>query len=118
MPPPSSDTPSGPGGAPGGSGTVHVACQADVVVVRVEGHLDGRAGHALEQAAAGLGHGAQRLDVDLTRVASYTAEGVAALLVCRDLSAGLAGGLHYRTGRGPGRDALLAAYGGAPGPED
>lgn len=87
-------------------------CEAGMVVVlRVEGCLDADAGHALLDAAtAGVHDGAARLDVDLRDLASYTAAGARALVACRDLSTALPAGLHYRTGSGPGREALLAAY--------
>ena len=52
----------------------------------------------------------ERLDIDLRQLASLTHEGAVALVRCREICADLADGLHYRTGRGPGRDALLAAY--------
>jgi hypothetical protein len=32
------------------------------------------------------------------------------LVTCRTLGSDLPGGLHYRTSRGPGREALLSAY--------
>ena len=84
-----------------------------VVVLVVRGDLDARAGKALETAAASAGarpDEVTRVDVDLRAVDSFTPEGAAALLCCRDLTDGLSEGLHYRTGRGPGREALLAAY--------
>ena len=51
-----------------------------------------------------------RIDVDLRSLDSFTDAGARALVGCRDLASHLPEGLHYRTGRGPGRDALLAAY--------
>ena len=56
------------------------------------------------------GAGPSRIDVDLRALESYTDAGARALVGCRDLGAKLPEGLHYRTGRGPGREALLAAY--------
>lgn len=52
----------------------------------------------------------ERVDIDLQRLRSWTQDGVASLVRCREICRDLPGGLHYRTGRGPGRDALLAAY--------
>jgi hypothetical protein len=51
-----------------------------------------------------------RIDVDLRALDSFTDAGARALVGCRELGARLPEGLHYRTGRGPGREALLAAY--------
>ena len=84
-----------------------------VVVLVVRGDLDARAGKALETAvaaAAARPDQVVRVDVDLRAVESFTPEGASALLCCRDLTDVLTEGLHYRTGRGPGREALLAAY--------
>ena len=44
------------------------------------------------------------------RSQSWTQEGAVALVRCREICGDLPDGLHYRTGRGPGRAALLAAY--------
>jgi hypothetical protein len=98
---------------------VRVAVQGAVVVLTPTGCLDADAGTALLGAAeAAIASGAGRLDVDLRSIDSSTAEGAASLVACRALAVGLAEGLHYRTGRGPGRQALLAAYteDGAPSP--
>jgi hypothetical protein len=88
-----------------------VVVDEGIVVLTVRGHLDARVGEALGAATEGaLRQQARRLDIDLRQVASFTGEGVAALRGCRARAARLREGLHYRTGRGPGRDALLAAY--------
>jgi hypothetical protein len=80
-------------------------------VLEVADLLDGPAGEALVAAAeAALATEPDRVDVDLTRLQSWTQEGAAALVQCRVLCADLPDGLHYRTGRGPGRAALLAAF--------
>lgn len=83
----------------------------DVVVLTVRGCLDGAAGAALLEAAA---HAAEtppaRIVIDLCSLSGFTPEGARWLLRCRRLSAGLRDGLHYRTGRGPGQEALLVAY--------
>ena len=52
----------------------------------------------------------ERVDIDLRVLQSWTQDGVAALVRCREICGDLPDGLHYRTGRGPGRAALLAAY--------
>lgn len=81
------------------------------VVVTIEGCLDQTAGEALVKAAASaIGEGATRVEIDLCSLTGFTDDGACALVACRELSLGLTGGLHYRTGQGPGRDALLAAY--------
>jgi len=83
-----------------------------VIVLELLGTLDGDTGEALEQAAMAVASsdGTTRLDIDLRRLEHYTPDGADALVACRSHCAALAGGLHYRTGRGPGREALLAAY--------
>ncbi|HEX9994996.1 MAG TPA: hypothetical protein VGB14_18875, partial [Acidimicrobiales bacterium] len=82
-----------------------------VVVIAVSGLLDAEAGAALVRAARHAAEGAPtRLDIDLQCLDGFTDEGAAALVTCRDVGNALAEGLHYRTGRGAGRDALLAAY--------
>ena len=82
------------------------------VVITVAGHLDGVAGGTLLQAAtaAAGAKGAQRLVIDLRSLGSFTDEGAEALVACRALGVRLSEGLHYRTGRGAGRSALLSAY--------
>ena len=90
-----------------------VSEEGAVVVLLLSGDLDGRAGSALVAAAAEAAarpDEVARVDVDLRAVDSFTPEGAAALLACRELTDTLPEGLHYRTGRGPGREALLAAY--------
>lgn len=88
-----------------------VAFEDGVVTVTVRGPLDAEAGRGVCAAAKGAVHReARRLDIDLRQVTSFTPDGAAALRACRPGAAGLTEGLHYRTGRGPGREALLAAY--------
>lgn len=83
----------------------------DVVVLTVRGRLDGDTGAALVRAAAtAVGDEAVRVDIDLCSITGFTTEGAHWLVRCRRLSGELPEGLHYRTGRGPGQDALLAAY--------
>ena len=90
---------------------VEVTVSGSVVVLTPTGCLDGTAGSALlAAAAAAIGSGVTRLDVDLRGIDASTPDGAASLVACRAMAAGLAEGLHYRTGRGAGREALLAAY--------
>jgi hypothetical protein len=91
--------------------SIRVATEGTTVVIAVERCLDSPTGEALLSAAsAALATGPTRLDIDLRALENFTPEGADALVSCRELSGQLAEGLHYRTGRGPGRDALLAAY--------
>jgi hypothetical protein len=90
---------------------IDVSTEGRTVVLSVVRCLDEDAGGALlDAASAALDSGPSRIDVDLRSLESFTEAGARALVGCRDLGARLPEGLHYRTGRGPGRDALLAAY--------
>jgi hypothetical protein len=90
---------------------ITVATEGTTVVIAVEGNLNLTTGEALLSAAsAAVGTGTTRLDIDLRALDDFNDEGASALVSCRELGAHLAEGLHYRTGRGPGREALLAAY--------
>jgi hypothetical protein len=83
----------------------------DVVVLTVRGRLDGDTGAALVRAAStAVGDEAVRVDIDLCSITGFTTEGARWLVRCRRLSGQLPEGLHYRSGRGPGQEALLAAY--------
>jgi hypothetical protein len=94
-----------------GGTPIAVTTEGTTVVIAVERCLDRIAGDALlDAASAALATGPSRLDIDLRALESYTDDGARSLVSCRSLGAHLAEGLHYRTGRGPGRDALLAAY--------
>jgi hypothetical protein len=89
--------------------TVHAG--GGTVVLEVSDLLDDGAGAALVAAAeAALTMDPERIDIDLTTLRSWTQDGAASLVQCRAVCSDLPGGLHYRTGRGPGRAALLAAY--------
>lgn len=82
-----------------------------VVTVTIEEELDASAARALiDVAQTVIAHGIDRFDIDLRALSSFTQAGAAALVTCRELCRSLPHGLHYRTGTGPGRDALLAAY--------
>jgi len=81
------------------------------LVLELADLLDASVGEALVAAAdAALETSPSRVDIDLQRLQSWTHEGALALVRCREICRDLPEGLHYRTGRGPGRAALLAAY--------
>lgn len=89
--------------------TVHA--QDRSVVLQVGDQLDVATGESLLVAiAAALDTGPERICIDLRGLRSWSVDGAAALVRCRALCANLPTGLHYRSGRGPGREALLAAY--------
>jgi hypothetical protein len=91
--------------------TVDVRAQETGVVLTIQGCLDHAAGEALVQATASVvANEVTRVEIDLCCLTGFTDDGACALVACRELCAGLSEGLHYRTGQGPGRDALLAAY--------
>ena len=74
-------------------------------------NLDATVGQVLVDAAtAAVADAPERLDIDLRQLRTWTPDGAISLVRCREICGDLADGLHYRTGRGPGRDALLSAY--------
>lgn len=88
-----------------------VTMENEIMVVTVVGRLDEAVGQAVAGVAGeAVQRDARRLDIDLRGVVSFTPKGASALRACRSTAVGLREGLHYRTGRGPGREALLAAY--------
>ena len=90
---------------------VTVRTEGAAVVLELSDNLDATVGRALVDAAtAAVAAAPERLDIDLRKLRSWTPDGATALVRCREICTDLADGLHYRTGRGPGRDALLAAY--------
>ncbi len=90
---------------------VTVRTEGGAVVLEISDLLDGDIGEALVCAAeAALTTDPERVDIDLRALQSWTQAGVSSLVRCRALCGDLPQGLHYRTGRGPGRAALLAAY--------
>jgi hypothetical protein len=94
-----------------GRSPIAVTSDGRTVVLAVVHRLDEATGGALlDAASAAVNARTERIDVDLRSLESYTDAGARALVSCRDLCAHLPEGLHYRTGRGPGRDALMAAY--------
>ncbi len=97
---------------------IAVTSDGRTVVLGVGRSLDEAAGDALiEAATAAVDARTERIDIDLRSLESFTDAGAHALVSCRDLCSHLPEGLHYRTGRGPGRDALMVAYTEVPGPE-
>jgi hypothetical protein len=85
--------------------------EASGVVLTIRGCLDQSVGEALVAAAANaVAALPTRLEIDLCSLTGYTPEGACALAACRELCTGVTEGLHYKTGQGPGREALLAAY--------
>ena len=81
------------------------------VVLELSDSLDPIVGRALVDAVTtAVATCPDRVDIDLRSITGWTEEGVRALVACRELCRDLPDGLHYRTGRGPGREALLAAY--------
>jgi ABC-type transporter Mla MlaB component len=112
MPPPRPSLDGAPEDEVEGSTTsIRVATEGSTVVIAVAGELDITTGEALIDAAeAAVATGPSRLDIDLRALQQFDQAGAGALASCRELGTRLAEGLHYRTGRGPGRDALLAAY--------
>ena len=90
---------------------VTVRSEGAAVVLELSDTLDATVGQALVDAATtAVADAPERLDIDLRQLRTWTPEGAIALVRCREICSDLADGLHYRTGRGPGRDALLSAY--------
>ena len=97
--------------SPNRPGTVDVSIDGGVAVLTLRGCLDAATGRVMADAAYSLAaDDLVRLDVDLRHITAFDQAGAEALLACRDAGAALEEGLHYRTGQGPGRAALLAAY--------
>ncbi|MEX2294262.1 MAG: hypothetical protein WD691_10790 [Acidimicrobiales bacterium] len=81
------------------------------VVLEVADALDTMTGRVLIDAVtSAIATAPDRVDIDVRALVSWTDEGARSLVRCRELCRDLPDGLHYRTGRGPGREALLAAY--------
>ncbi len=88
-----------------------VRIEGSAVVLELSDALDSATGSALVAAAeSAVDTAPERIDIDLQGLRSWTEGGVPALVRCREICRDLPDGLHYRTGRGPGREALLAAY--------
>lgn len=92
-------------------GLLTVRDLGSAVVLEIADGLDALAGRVLVDAVtSAIATAPQRVDIDLRALVSWTKEGALSLVRCRELCRDLPDGLHYRTGRGPGREALLAAY--------
>lgn len=90
---------------------VTVRSEGTAVVLELADRLDDQVGRVLVDAVtSAITTRPARVDIDLRGLESWTPEGAHTLVACRELCRDLADGLHYRTGRGPGREALLAAY--------
>lgn len=90
---------------------VTVRTDGGAVVLVLSDALDHTVARVLVDAVtSAISTAPQRVDIDLRALVSWTDEGARALVTCRELCRDLPDGLHYRTGRGPGREALLAAY--------
>ena len=90
---------------------VTVRTDGAAVVLELRDALDAPTAAALVAAAqAALASEPDRVDIDLRALQSYCDDAVDSLVQCRAICGDLPDGLHYRTGRGPGRAALLAAY--------
>ena len=106
-----SDAPVGAVHLDDGRSPIAATSDGRTVVLSVGTCLDEATGGALlDAASAAVDADTQRIDVDLRALQTFTDAGAARLVSCRDLGTRLPDGLHYRTGRGPGRDALMAAY--------
>src|SRR4051812_30771998 len=108
---------SAPGGRNGrrdlrsSSGTVRAESDGAHVVLVLEGALDRAAASTLlESVHHHLNDEPARIDIDLTMVSAFAADGAAALAQCRELCAELPAGLHYRTEGGAGQLAVLSAF--------
>lgn len=99
----------GSGWASGGN--VRLSAEHGNVTIALEGHLDAVTGDTLlDTVRSELVHGPVRIDIDLSVLASFAADGAIALSRCRDICAQLPDGLHYRTEGGAGQLALLSAF--------
>lgn len=92
-------------------GSVRASAEDGNVTIALEGHLDAGTGDALlDTVRDELAHAPARIDIDLSVLASFAADGAIALSRCRDICAQLPDGLHYRTEGGAGQLALLSAF--------
>jgi hypothetical protein len=99
----------GSGWASGGS--VRATAEHGNVTIALEGHLDADTGDVLvDTVRSELLQTPARIDIDLSVLASFAADGAVALSRCRDICAQLPDGLHYRTEGGAGQLALLSAF--------
>lgn len=92
-------------------GNVRASAEDGNVTIALEGHLDADTGDVLlDTVRSELVREPARIDIDLSVLASFAADGAIALSRCRDICARLPNGLHYRTEGGAGQLALLSAF--------
>jgi hypothetical protein len=92
-------------------GALHTTADHGSVTIALEGHLDREAGDVLvDTVMRQLKDDPSRIDIDLSVLDSFAADGAIALSRCRDLCVDLPAGLHYRTEGGAGQLALLSAF--------
>ena len=92
-------------------GYIRTSTEDGNVTIALEGHLDAGTGEVLvDTVRTELVHEPARIDIDLSVLASFAADGAIALSRCRDICARLPDGLHYRTEGGAGQLALLSAF--------
>jgi hypothetical protein len=94
-----------PGGRPA------VQRSGSLVTMVVTGQLDANAGIELLACLQAEVESAERVDIDLLGVTGSSPEGARSLRRARTMLASrLTEGLHFRTGPGPGQEALLEAF--------
>jgi len=81
-----------------------------VVTIVLSGQLDAHGGVELLAGLQAEVERADRIDIDLRSLSSWTPEGARSLRRARSMSGRLSDGLHFRTGPGAGQDALLDAF--------
>ena len=92
-------------------GTIRATTEHGNVTIALEGHLDAHTGTTLvDTVRTELLQEPSRIDIDLSVLASFAADGAVALSRCRDICSSLPDGLHYRTEGGAGQLALLSAF--------
>ena len=85
--------------------------EGEIAVLTINGCLDAETGASLlKRATDALHERVCRIDIDLRSLTGFTDQGASALGACRRMCGGLPDGLHFRTGQGPGREALLVAF--------
>ena len=99
------------GSSTASAGIVRSSTEDGTVRIALEGHLDADTGAVLvDTVRSELAHQPDRIDIDLSVLDSFAADGADALSRCRDICARLPEGLHYRTEGGAGQLALLSAF--------
>lgn len=89
-------------------GRLRVSGEGDTLVLSLEGPLDSDSGALLLSAVTSTrGGGPSHIEIDLGGVTSYTREGTAALVGCREVVGLLASRLSYRAESPMARSLLL-----------